>query len=198
MRPTTLPDIHLPRGNLLVVGTGALPVAMLPGWVMCLRTWFNWHVRTCLTWSAERLVSPAALAAVSNNAVSGPGPTTKSEVVEHRELAEWADLVLVVPATGNFIAHCAHGMADSLALTTVAFTNAPVVIVPSLAAPVLTRPATQRNLRTLEEDGRIVLPTAPGTSAHSGQVELGAMPDIFSVLHQTAAAVEGRREAVAT
>lgn len=196
MRPPTAPQLPLPRGHLLVVGTGALPVSLLPGWVMCLRSWYGWDVRVCLTWSAAQLVSPTALAAVSGRPVSGPGGAGTGGTVEHRELAEWADLVLVVPATGNFVAHCAHGMADNLALTTVAFTQAPVVVVPSLSEPVLARPATQRNLRTLAEDGRVVLPTATGTSAHTGEVEAGSMPDIFTVLRQTAAALEQPRATV--
>ena len=184
-RPSYVPDLPLPRGRLLLVGTGALPVALLPGWVLCLRQWFGWQVRVCLTWSAARLVSPTALAALSGSAVHGPEPDDEPGVVRHRELAEWADLVLVAPATGNFVAQCAQGQASNLALTVVAFTQAPVVLVPSLAAPVLDKPSTRRNLETLREDGRIVLPTAAGVSAHTGQAEAGAMPDILSVLQAT-------------
>lgn len=190
------PAIDLPRGNLLLIGTGALPVSLLPGWVMCLRHWYPWSVRVGLTWSAARLVAPAAIASVTGHPVIGPDWDTTSGRVDHREAAGWADLVLVVPATGNFVAKCAAGITDSLALATVSFTSAPVVLAPSLAGPVAAgSAAAARNLRQLVEDGFHVMPTAVGLSAHSGQSEVGAMPTIFDVLRFVAAALRDRREA---
>lgn len=194
MPAPTPPDITLPRGHVLLVGSGALPVALLPGWVMCLRDWYPWTLRVCLTWSATRLVAPAAMAAVSGRPIVGPDWDLDSGRVEHREVAEWADLVLVAPATGAFVAKLAAGITDSLALATVAFTAAPVVIAPSLAAPIAASPAAGRNLRQLAEDGFHVLPTATGLSAHSGRSELGAMPTIFDVLAFVASTLDGDRD----
>lgn len=67
-----IPPLSLPRGNVLLVGSGALPVALLPGWVLYLRSLYDWQVRTCLTFSATRLVAPDALAALSSRPVLGP------------------------------------------------------------------------------------------------------------------------------
>lgn len=186
---TTPPALDLPRRNLLLVGSGALPVSLLPGWVMCLRDWYPVTVRLCLTWSATRLVSPAALAAVSGQPVLGPDWQPETGRVDHREAADWADLVLVAPATGNVVAKAAAGITDSLALAVIAFTTAPVVVVPSLAAPVAASQACRRNLRQLTEDGFQVMPTTVGLSAHSGEEELGAMPSIGDVLRFAAAVV---------
>ncbi|MDA2812534.1 hypothetical protein O4J56_17960 [Nocardiopsis sp. RSe5-2] len=180
------PKITLPRGNVLLVGAGALPVALLPGWVLYLRQLYGWQVRVCLTRSATGLVASDALAAISGRPVLGPEWRPAGGTVEHREAAEWADLVIVIPATGAFIAKCAAGITDSLALATVGFTEAPVFIVPSLGGPRLRAKAVQRNLAALEEDGYHVLPTETGTSAHTGADDLGAMPSIFTVLRTIA------------
>ena len=147
------PRLSLPRGNVLLVGTGALPVALLPGWVLYLRELYDWNVRVCLTHAATRLVSADALAALSTNPVLGPDWRPGGGSVEHREAAEWADLAMVVPATGAFVAKCAHGITDSLALATVSFTGAPVFVVPSLGGPRMGSQAVRRNLGLLAEDG---------------------------------------------
>jgi hypothetical protein len=54
------PELPLARGNLLLVGTGAIAVTMLPAWAMALRSWYGRALRVCLTHSASRLVNPAA------------------------------------------------------------------------------------------------------------------------------------------
>lgn len=180
------PSIPLPRGNLLLVGTGALPVALIPGWVLYLRELMGWNVRACLTHSATRLVAPDALAALTGRPVLGPDWAPATGTVDHREAAEWADLVLVVPATGAFLAKCAQGITDSLALATVGFTKAPVFLVPSLGGPRMGAGAVRRNLSLLIEDGYHVVPPERGVSAHTGSGEDGAMPSVFSVLRAVA------------
>lgn len=175
------PDIPLRHGRVLIAVTGALPAAFVPSWILCLREWYGWDVRVCVTHAATRLVSADALAATSGNPVLGPDWRPATGRVDHREAAAWAEAVLVVPATANWIAKYAHGITDSLALATAAFTTAPVVVAPSLG-PLAERPATLRNLRTLREDGVHVVATGSGVSAHSGTRESGAMPSLDSVL----------------
>ncbi|MET9469475.1 flavoprotein [Streptomyces sp. NPDC006544] len=165
--------LDLPRGQLLMVGTGAFDVVKMPSWVMWLRVTCGWSVRVCLTASADLLVSRRAVAAAAQAPVSGPEWDTEQGRVPHQELAEWADLVLVLPATVNFIGKCAAGIADDLALTTVMNTAAPVVIGPSVPATALRRPAVRRNLRTLREDGFFVVPPVAGTSVHEGRTTDG-------------------------
>ncbi|MFD8406769.1 flavoprotein [Streptomyces anulatus] len=175
------PDIALPNDRVLIVITGALPAAFLPGWLLCLREWYGWDIRVCVTHAAARLVSCETLAAASGNPVLGPDWRPGTGRVDHREAADWPDAVLVVPATANWIGKYAHGITDSLALAATAFTTAPVVVAPSLG-PLAERPAVRRNLRTLREDGVHVVPTGNGVSAHNGTRESGAMPSIDAVL----------------
>lgn len=187
--------LALPRGQILMVGTGAFDVVKMPTWVMWLRVTCGWSVRVCLTASAERLVSRQALAAAAQAPVSGPEWDTEQGRVPHQELAEWADLVLVLPATVNFIAKCAAGITDDLALTTVMNTEAPVVIGPSIPATALRRPTVRRNLRTLQEDGFFVVPPAPGTSVHEGRTTDGWGSELGSALECGAKALAEHRTA---
>ncbi|MER7848911.1 flavoprotein [Kitasatospora sp. NPDC096077] len=177
------PAIELPRSRLLLVGSGAFGVTALPSWAVLMRMWYGWDVRACLTYAAAQLVAPQALAAATQAPVEGPDWDTARGIVPHQELAEWPDLVIVAPATANFVAKCALGMPDSLALSTVLATRAPVVLAPSIPAGALERPAVRRNLRTLAEDGFHVTPMQPGLSAHKAKVGVASgMPDIQTTL----------------
>lgn len=186
------PDIPLPRRHCLVVGTGAIAVSFLPAWLNLLREQYRWDIRVALTHSAAGLVSPAALAAVVGNEVVGPAWRAESGVIQHREVAEWADLVLVMPATGASVAKLALGMADGVALTTVLFSEAPVVVAPALMGPVARRPSSQRHLTSLRSDGFHVVDPVRARSMHSGEIEEGGMPDLTQILRVAAHATCAR------
>lgn len=191
--PQGRPHIALPRGRVLLVGAGAFGVTAMPSWAVLMRMWYGWSIRACLTYMGDQLVSRQALAAATQAPVEGPNWDTERGVTPHQELAEWPDLVIVAPATTNFVAKCAMGMPDSLALSTVLSTSAPVVLAPSLPAGALDRPVVQRNLRTLTEDGYHVAPMQPGTSVHKARVGVAAgMPDINAMLRFTARVLQER------
>lgn len=187
--PTTRPArIDLPRNQVALIGAGAFAVTQLPQWVVVLRRWYGWDVRVCLTHSATALVAPAALAAASGHAVIGPDWHTGTAVVPHRELSEWADLVVVAPATTAFLGKLAAGIPDSLALSVVMDTRAPVVLAPSIPEGMVGNRAVRRNLACLEEYGCHVVPTVEGRSLSDGQRSTGAMADITAVLRTAARA----------
>lgn len=193
--PGGQPEIELPRGRVLLVGCGAFGVTALPSWAVLLRMWYGWSLRACLTYAGDQLVSRKALAAATQAPVEGPTWDTERGVTPHQELAEWADLVIVAPATTNFVAKCALGMPDSLALSTVLATRAPVVLAPSLPDGALERPAVRRNLTTLSEDGFHVAPMQPGTSVHRAKVGVAAgMADINTTLRFTAQVLRERAD----
>ncbi|NJQ04485.1 flavoprotein [Streptomyces lonarensis] len=189
---TGQPRIDLARGRVLLAATGSITVVGLPEWISMLRARFGWTVRVCLTHSADQLVSRRALAAVSGSPVDGPSWETERGVVPHQELAAWPDLVIVAPASLNFLAKLAHGMADSLALTAVLSTRAPVVIAPSLPEAAAVRPSVQRNLALLAEDGHRVVPMEPAYSVHQQAMIATGMPRWPAILRHAAAAVADR------
>jgi phosphopantothenoylcysteine decarboxylase/phosphopantothenate--cysteine ligase len=186
------PRIPLRRNQVLLVASGSIGVTQLPDWIVQLRARLGWSVRVCLTHSADQLSSRRALAAVSQHPVAGPAWPTIEGVVGHHELAEWADLVIVAPATLNFIAKCATAMADSLALSTVITTTAPVLVAPGLPENAVSRPSVQRNLKLLEEDGYHVLPMEQAYSVHKGASIATGLPRLTSILRRAERVVGDR------
>ncbi|WP_180536006.1 flavoprotein [Micrococcus luteus] len=194
MTPTT-PDtlrrpsrLDLAHGRLLLVGSGAFAVHQLPQWCVLLRRWYGIQVRVCLTHSASRLVASDAIAAACGAPVEGPGWRTADGLVPHRQLAAWPDIVLVAPATAAFLAKLALGVGDSLALSVVLDTTAPIVVAPSLPDGTSRRAAVQRHLRTLDEDGYRLVPTTAGRSLADGSETVGALADLPTILRHVAVA----------
>ncbi len=110
---------------------------------------------TCvMTECAKAFVTPLTLRALSGQKVYHDffSPDTPYDVL-HTSLAEEADLVLVAPASANFIARLAAGMANDLASSIVLVTRRPVVIVPAMNDQMYTHPLTQANINRLKDIG---------------------------------------------
>jgi len=111
-------------------------------------------VRVVMTGSAQAFVTPLTFQAVSGHPVH---TTLLDEEAEsgmgHIELARWADLVLVAPATADFMARLAHGLADDLLTTLCLATAAPLLLAPAMNQQMWANPATQSNLALLKERG---------------------------------------------
>ncbi|MCS0542604.1 hypothetical protein NXY55_21770, partial [Aeromonas veronii] len=76
-----------------------------------------------------------------------------SAVIAHIDLADWADLVIVAPATANIIGKLANGIADNMITTTLLATTAPVWIAPAMNVHMYDHPAVKRNIEILARDG---------------------------------------------
>src|SRR5215210_866518 len=111
-------------------------------------------VRLILTPNAARFVSPLSLAAVSTHGVildQWGDPSTGG--VDHIELARWAELLLIAPASANLLAKLATGIADD-ALTTYAIAHrAATIVAPAMNTFMLRHPAVQQNMETLRARG---------------------------------------------
>ncbi|HEY2321604.1 MAG TPA: bifunctional phosphopantothenoylcysteine decarboxylase/phosphopantothenate--cysteine ligase CoaBC [Thermoanaerobaculia bacterium] len=134
-------------------------------------------VRVILTPNAARFVSPLSLAAVSNQPVIVDQWGDSSHGgVDHIELARWADVLLIAPATANIIAKLAIGIADD-ALTTYALAHrGDVVIAPAMNSFMLAHPTVTQNLATLRARGVDVIEPDWGLLA-CGDEGAGRMPD---------------------
>ena len=170
----------------IVVGvTGSIGAALSPAVVSAIRALWRAETRVVMTASAAQFVTPTALAVASGSPVLAGGAESGADGrVPHMELARWADLVLVVPATANTLAAVATGAAPNLLTTMILATRAPVVVVPSMNEAMWTKPAVQRNVRTLRGDGIGGIEPVRGHSAVDGQLVLGAMPPVPDVLAQ--------------
>ena len=105
-----------------------------------------------MTESAKKFVTPLVVRALSGGPVYHDffASDTPYDVL-HTSLAEQADLVLVAPASANFIARLASGLADDLASCTILATVKPVVLVPAMNDQMFHHPLTQRNIQRLRE-----------------------------------------------
>lgn len=99
----------------------------------------------------------------------------------HIELARWADLVLVAPASANFMARLAHGLADDLLTTLCLATEAPIALAPAMNRVMWAHPATRDNRRSLESRGVRMMGPGSGDQA-CGEMGEGRMLDVPEIV----------------
>jgi len=120
------------------------------------------EVQVAMTDAAQRFVEPQSFQAVSHRTVRNSlWDATAEAAMGHLELARWADLVVVAPATANTIAKLAHGFADDLVSTVCLATDAPLAVAPAMNHRMWLHPATQANIEVLR--GRGVQVIGPDT-----------------------------------
>jgi phosphopantothenoylcysteine decarboxylase/phosphopantothenate--cysteine ligase len=163
--------------NIVLGVTGGIAAYKAPELVRRLRD-AGADVRVILTPNAARFVSPLALAAVSNHGVIvEQWGDAEHGGVDHIELARWASLLLVAPATANVIAKLAAGIADD-ALTTYALAHrAEVLLAPAMNTFMLAHPTVQENIARLRERGVGIIEPVDGLLA-CGEEGAGKMPDV--------------------
>ena len=135
------------------------------------------EVRVIMTKNAERFVTSNTLAALTKYPVLDDLWSKENEgSIPHVHLARWTELALVVPATANFIAKMANGIADDAASTTILATAAPKLVIPAMNDQMWNNPATQRNLQFLKENQVQIMEPAVGMLAE-GYAAKGRMPE---------------------
>ena len=132
------------------------------------------EVRCVLTPNAAHFTTALTLATLSRHPVASTLHDPGLWEMAHLSLASWADLVLIAPATADFIARLAHGRAEGLLDALVLSTRAPVAVCPAMDAEMWEHPATQANVKTLAGYGYKVWGPAKGELA-SGKVGFGRM-----------------------
>ncbi|MDT0000151.1 bifunctional phosphopantothenoylcysteine decarboxylase/phosphopantothenate--cysteine ligase CoaBC [Listeria cossartiae subsp. cayugensis] len=112
------------------------------------------NVKVMMTEHAQEFVPPLSFQVLSKNDVyTDTFDEKKSSVVAHINLADWADLVIVAPATANVIGKMANGIADDMVTTTILATEAPVWVAPAMNVHMIQHPAVIRNINQLYADG---------------------------------------------
>jgi phosphopantothenoylcysteine decarboxylase / phosphopantothenate---cysteine ligase len=124
------------------------------------------EVRVVMTRAAQEFITPLTLQALSGNAVHTDLLDPAAEAaMGHIELARWADLVLIAPASADFIARLAHGRADDLLTTLCLATPAPIAVAPAMNQGMWRDAATQSNIALLRTRAIAVLGPAEGSQA---------------------------------
>lgn len=186
----------IPHKNIILAVTGGIAAYKSAILVRRLKD-FGFDVRVVMTHGAQAFITPLTFQALSGNPVHTELLNPEAEAgMGHIELARWADLVLVAPASCDTIAKFANGLADDLLSTLYLATKAPVWVAPAMNQQMWAAKATQRNLQTLVEDGvHVIMPDA-GEQA-CGDVGLGRMPEPEDLAKQVAAYFHKAQRAIA-
>jgi phosphopantothenoylcysteine decarboxylase/phosphopantothenate--cysteine ligase len=131
-------------------------------------------VDVVMTEAATRFVSAVTFQALSGRPVSSSLWSDDNRAMAHIDLTRGADAVLVAPATADFLARLAHGMANDLLTTLCLARDCPLLVAPAMNRQMWEQLATQRNMAQLEADGVSVLGPAAGEQA-CGEVGEGRM-----------------------
>ncbi|MCO7233394.1 MULTISPECIES: bifunctional phosphopantothenoylcysteine decarboxylase/phosphopantothenate--cysteine ligase CoaBC [unclassified Cobetia] len=133
------------------------------------------EVRIAMTEGAQAFITPLTLQALSGNPVHTSLLDPEAEAgMGHIELARWAEVILIAPATADLMARLVHGHADDLLTTLCLANSARWVMAPAMNQAMWAHPATQRNARQLSADGWTLLGPASGEQA-CGDVGAGRM-----------------------
>jgi len=136
------------------------------------------EVRIVMTASAKQFITPLTMQAVSGHVIYDDLLDPQAEAgMGHIELAKWADLILIAPATANAIARLRAGMADELLTTLCLATPSPIAIAPAMNQQMYLAPATQDNLSVLAERGVFIWGPGQGIQA-CGDIGPGRLLDV--------------------
>ncbi|MDY4473873.1 bifunctional phosphopantothenoylcysteine decarboxylase/phosphopantothenate--cysteine ligase CoaBC [Mitsuokella sp.] len=142
------------------------------------------EVHVIMTRAAQDFVTELTFREISGQAVTtSMWEKVTQHKVEHIALANLADLMLVVPATANFLAKAAAGLADDMLTTTLLATQAPVFLAPAMNTNMYENPVTQKNLRELAARGFHLIEPASGLLA-CGVTGKGRLPEPVDIVAQ--------------
>jgi phosphopantothenoylcysteine decarboxylase/phosphopantothenate--cysteine ligase len=114
----------------------------------------GYEVKVILTDSAQKFITPLTFQTLTRQEVyTDTFEEKEPSVVSHIDIADWADLVLIAPATANVIGKLANGIADDMLTTTLLATKADVLIAPAMNVNMFNHPAVKKNMETLASFG---------------------------------------------
>jgi phosphopantothenoylcysteine decarboxylase/phosphopantothenate--cysteine ligase len=141
-------------------------------------------VRIAMTQAATRFITPVTLQALSGQPVwTDLWDSRVEDAMGHIELSRDRDLIVIAPATADFMAKLAHGLADDLLASLCLARRCPLMIAPAMNVEMWQQAATQRNVARLREDAIHVVGPAAGDQA-CGEVGLGRMVEPQTILAQ--------------
>lgn len=174
--------------RVVLAVSGAIAAAFAPALLTRMLA-AKWDVRLVATQNALRFVSREALEAIaSSSLVASHWDRTDRARAHHIELAEWAELMVVYPASATTLSRIARGDCDDVVSATAIATRAPVVLAPSMNVAMYESPSVERNLSQLRDDGfHLVVPAAGVEVAQRPEVRtpmIGPAPstdDVFAI-----------------
>ncbi|MTV20688.1 bifunctional phosphopantothenoylcysteine decarboxylase/phosphopantothenate--cysteine ligase CoaBC [Staphylococcus delphini] len=141
----------------------------------------GYDVRVMLTEHAQQFVTPLSFQAISRNAVyTNTFLEENPAEIQHIALGDWADAIVVAPATANIISKLSHGIADDMVTTTLLATTTPKFMAPAMNVHMFENPRIQANIQTLIDDGYHFIEPGEGFLA-CGYVAKGRMAEPLEI-----------------
>jgi phosphopantothenoylcysteine decarboxylase/phosphopantothenate--cysteine ligase len=159
------------------------------------------EVRVVMTSAAQKFVQPLTFSALTGHKAitslweeADPGAAAPEQNgIDHIAEAQWADALVVAPATANILAKFAHGIADDFLTTLYLATASPVVVAPAMNVNMWNHPATQANIATLRQRGVAIVEPGTGELA-CGMVGAGRMAEPEAISAAALSALGGRHD----
>lgn len=169
--------------NILLAITGGI-AAYKSASLARLLVKYGHNVQVIMTKGATAFISPLTLQALTGNAVHTQLLDETAEAgMGHIQLAKWADLLIIAPASANTLARLSMGMADDLLTTVCLATTAPILVAPAMNQQMWANPAVVLNTQTLTDLGYQIIEPASGEQA-CGDVGAGRLPEPEALFEQ--------------
>ncbi len=174
-----MPELHSKR--ILLGVTGGI-AAYKAAELVRLLVKAGYRVQCVMTEAAQHFIGAATLQALSAQPVlTKLWDETSGDGMDHIHLSREADAILIAPASANFIAKLAHGLADDLLSTLCLARACPLAVAPAMNKQMWDAPATQRNLAQIRQDGIQLFGPASGAQA-CGEMGMGRMLEAEALL----------------
>jgi phosphopantothenoylcysteine decarboxylase / phosphopantothenate---cysteine ligase len=176
----------LKNKNILVGVTGSI-AAYKSAFLIRLLVKQGANVKVVMSHSAVHFIAPVTLSTLSKNPVLADFYKSESgEWNNHVELALWADVFVIAPASANTMAKMAQGICDNILMATFLSAKCPVFFAPAMDLDMYLHPSTQRNIKTLIEDGSIMIDSEFGelASGLEGKGRMAEPEEILTSLNQ--------------
>ena len=171
------------RKILLIIGGGIAAYKSLD-LIRLLKKSKN-EVKVILTRTGKEFVTPLSITTLTKSKIFEDifDKNTEAEI-DHISLSRWADLIIVLPTTANFMAKLIHGKAEDLATTVILASNKDILLVPAMNVRMWIHKATQRNVKTLQDYGYLFIGPEKGEMAcgEYGEGKMSSPREIFSFL----------------
>ena len=176
--------MHLKNKKILIIVGGGIAAYKCLDLIRLLKKNNN-EVKTILTKSGKEFVTPLSLTTLTNNKTFEDIFDKKSDSeIDHISLSRWAELIIVMPATANFMAKLSSGKADDLATTVILASDKEVLLVPAMNVRMWIHKATQQNVKILKDYGYLFIGPEKGEMAcgEYGEGKMSSPRQIYSYI----------------
>lgn len=169
--------------RLLIGMTGTVGILSMPSYLLTLRQHFS-EIKLIMSHSATQFIPKDTLGMFVNGVYTHEFPFSNENMI-HMELARWAEMFVILPATANVLSKAAYGMADTLLNATILAYEQKIIFFPNMNSAMWRNKALQRSVSLLKEDGQMVVEPLerPAFEYASKTIEVHhVLPSIESVL----------------